>query len=353
MLVGDILWPEAPGSYTVTPAVERSLRLVGAALCARSYSDVPWAVADVMELRKSWTWWEVGTGVWDVRCVFVWTRSHGPGEGLVHVRTGGPPGPTAKADHWPCRVSPWQSVGVRGGGGAPPQVDNRPSLENSQNLPEQLCKLSVGGGASAHILSPFPGNKRKQTEPGTLGVAGVEMRATCKPTAPSGMPAEGRVPGRQPCRVGGHSSSPLWTAEAWPQEGNRAGLRAEPQPGPVLGTMWMGEDDAGTCLDKAPRALGDRRRVHGWPLRVTSRATSWRDLSRSSSGSSLPSVPVPPPSTTVHPGSRPRVGWRSSRVAWEPPTPEPPSLHGPHGRGDSTLAQNTLSQASPVGGSSS
>lgn len=23
-----------------------------------------------------------------------------------------------------------------------PQVDNRPSLENSQNLPEQLCKLS-------------------------------------------------------------------------------------------------------------------------------------------------------------------------------------------------------------------
>lgn len=41
MLVGDILWPEAPGSYTVTPAAESSLRLVGEALCAQSCSDVP------------------------------------------------------------------------------------------------------------------------------------------------------------------------------------------------------------------------------------------------------------------------------------------------------------------------
>ena len=326
MLVGDILWPEAPGSYTVTPAVERSLRLVGAALCAQSCSDVPWAVADVMELRKSWTWWEVGTGVWDVRCVFVWTRSHGPGEGLVHVGTGGPPGPTAKADHWPCRVSPWQSVGVRGGGGAPPQVDNRPSLENSQNLPEQLCKLSVGGGASAHILSPFPGNKRKQTEPGTLGVAGVEMRATCKPTAPGGTPAEGRVPGRQPCRAGRHSSS----------------LLGKLRPGPRRATEQASGQSRSLGLSRAPCGWGKMTLGRAWTrLPGGQKASAWlafasdaqghsrRDLSRPSSGSSLPSVPVPPPSATVHLGSRPRAGCRASCVAWEPPSPEPPKSAQP------------------------
>lgn len=149
------------------------------------------------------------------------------------------------------------------GGGAPPQVDNRLSLENSQNLPEQLCKLSVGGGASAHILGPLLGDKRKQTEPGTLGVTGVEAKATCKPTVPSATPEEGCVPGRRACRAGGHWSSLLWTAEAWPQEGSRAGLREELQPGPVLGTVWVGEDDAGTCLGQGFQGLGGQK-VSAW-----------------------------------------------------------------------------------------
>lgn len=180
--------------------------------------------------------------------------------------------------------------GVRGRGGAPPHVDNRPSLENSQNLPEQLCKLSVGGGASAHILSPLLGNKRKQTEPGTLGVAGVETRAACKPTAPSAMPAEGCVPGRRACRATGRSSSLLWTAEAWPQEGTEQASEKSRSLGLSWAPCGWGNMTLGCAWTKAPRALGDGRRVHSWPLRVTPRATSRPDLSGSGSGSPLPSV---------------------------------------------------------------
>lgn len=300
-----------------------------------------------MEFRKSRTWWEVGTGVWDVTL-------RGPGAmGLVHVGIGGPAGPTAKADHWPCRVSPWQSMGVRGRGGAPPHVDNRLSLENSQNLPEQLCKLSVGGGASAHILSPLLGNKRKQTEPGTLGVVGVETEQHANPQHP--VPCLQRA-----VFLGGGLAEPgaihpLCSGELRP--GPRRATEQASEKSRSLGLSWApcgwGNMTLGHTWTEAPRALEDGRRVHGWPLRVTSRATSWPDLSGSSSGSSLPSVRVPhrlPLSTRA---ADPELGgepamWPGSHLPLSPP-----SLHGPHGGGASTLAQDTLSQASPVRGSSS
>ena len=142
-------------------------------------------------------------------------------------------------------------------------------------------------------------------------------------------------------------------AEAWPQEGNRAGLRAEPQPGPVPGTVWVGEDDTGTCLDKAPRALGDRRRVHGWPLRVTPRATVGVIFQGPALALLCPvslchhRLPLSTWAADPELGAEP-AAWPGSHLPLSPP-----SLHSPHGGGDSTLAQDTLSQASPVRGSSS
>lgn len=114
----------------------------------------------------------------------------------------------------------------------------------------------------AHILNPLPGNERKQTEPGTLGITGAETGATFKSRggqhcglqratrphetalhAPRCLRGWTRAAG-----PGGHLSSLLWTAEVRPLGGIRPGLREEPQPWAmshlVLGMVWVGEDDA-------------------------------------------------------------------------------------------------------------
>ena len=66
MLADDVLQPGALGQLCCDPSSGWVTQgLVGAALCARSHSDVPhsdvpWSVADVTEIRKSRTWWEAG-----------------------------------------------------------------------------------------------------------------------------------------------------------------------------------------------------------------------------------------------------------------------------------------------------
>lgn len=79
-----------------------------------------------------------------------------------HTRMGclaGPWAEVAVATQGPPSGHVW--VGVPGWGVAllslprvPLQVDNGPMA--LKNLPEQLCKLSVGGDECVHILNPLP-----------------------------------------------------------------------------------------------------------------------------------------------------------------------------------------------------
>lgn len=80
----------------------------------------------------------------------------------------------------------------------------------------------------------FPGEQTETNRARDPRVAGVEMRATCKPTAPSGMPAEGRVPGGSLAESG--AIHPLHSGQLRP--GPRRATEQASEQSRSLGLSW-------------------------------------------------------------------------------------------------------------------